>query len=343
MRVSEIGEFALIDRLACTLGAQTCPDLVIGIGDDAAVWRTASGALALATTDALVEDVHFDLRTTPWEELGWKALAENISDIAAMGGRPRYALVALGLPGDREVADIESLYRGMRSCGTEFGCCVVGGDVVRSPVVSIHVTVVGDSLPVVDSSDLPVLERSRAQPGDAIAVTGPLGGSAGGLRLLTGRVNQGGDHAAASLLRHAHLRPMPRVAEGLAAVEAGIRCGMDVSDGLVADVNHICERSGVDALIDAARVPRFPGIEALFGGDALDLALAGGEDYELVCVAPAATLDRAQALFKARGLRPLIVVGSVAEPECDRPRARLRMPDGTRVEPVVAGYEHFRG
>src|SRR6266545_2423423 len=145
--VADVGEFGLIDRLAETLGTPSNQNLLLGIGDDAAAWRPTQGCLTVATTDTLVEGVHFSLVTTEWEDLGWKALAENVSDVAAMGCRPCYALVALALPPGQKVGEIESFYRGMRACGTRFECTVVGGDVVRANQVTIQVTVVGESLP----------------------------------------------------------------------------------------------------------------------------------------------------------------------------------------------------
>src|SRR4051794_23204326 len=139
--VADVGEFGLIDRLAAALGPSTNEALLLGIGDDAAAWRSTSRCLTVATTDTLVEGVHFNLATTEWEDLGWKALAENISDVAAMGCNPRYALIALSVPPTQGVNDLESFYRGMRACGARYGCSVVGGDVVKGNLVTIQVTV----------------------------------------------------------------------------------------------------------------------------------------------------------------------------------------------------------
>src|SRR5262249_40527898 len=151
-------------RLAAALGETNDPRLLLGIGDDAAAWSPTAGTLTVATADALIEGVHFDLNTTSWRDLGWKVLAENVSDIAAMGCDPRYALVALGLPGDPLVSDVEALYAGMRECAYAYGCLVVGGDVVRAPAVTIAVTLLGESIRATRRRPRPLLERSAAQP-----------------------------------------------------------------------------------------------------------------------------------------------------------------------------------
>ena len=288
MKLSNVGEFGLIERLSGVLGDGAPDDLVVGIGDDAAVWRPSADCLMVATADSLVEGVHFDLATTGWRDLGWKALAENLSDVAAMGCVPRYALVGLGLTVDNTVAEAESLYAGLRECGEAFGCVVVGGDTVRSPVVILHIAVFGESLPVGSGPAL-LLTRSAGRSGDLVAVTGPLGASAAGLKVLQGTAR---DRAYPELLK-AHRRPYPRVVAGQVLVQAGVRCAIDVSDGLLADVGHICERSKVDAEIDSDLVPVHPAALSAFGDAAFDMALRGGEDYELVCTGAADAITRA--------------------------------------------------
>lgn len=344
MKVSSVGEFGLIHRLDAVLGRPDAPRLVVGTGDDAAVWSPTPGTLTVATTDALVEGVHFDLATTGWSDLGWKALAESISDIAAMGCWPRYALVALGSPADRLVGELEALYQGLRECAVAFGCSIVGGDVVRAPCVVLQVTVLGESLPTAtDPKGRPLLERSTARAGDILAVTGRLGGSAAGLRLLTaGAERQGGtDSAGVEALIRVHRRPMPRISAGIALVEAGIRCAIDISDGLVADVGHLCEASAVDAEVDASRVPLHSEAVARFGPWALEMALTGGEDYELACAGAPAAIDRANEQLLKRGEPPLVVIGSIVPEAGPRPTVRVRRPDGGDISGDGGGYEHF--
>lgn len=336
MKLSSLGEFGLIQRLSTVLGSGSPAQLVLGIGDDAAVWRGTPDCLTLATVDSLVEGVHFDLGTTSWEDLGWKALAENLSDIAAMGGAPRYALVGLGLPAHRTAEEAEALYAGMRECAAAFDCHIVGGDTVRSPVVWLHITVIGESLPVRAGSP-PILTRSAAEPGDLIAVTGPLGASAAGLRML----QQNDRSSGSARIIAAHLRPSPRVAAGQVLVEAGVRCAIDISDGLLADVGHICERSKVDAEIDSDLVPVDPDAARAFGSAALDLALTGGEDYELVCTGSRGALDQANSRLQILGEAPVTVIGAIVRQAGEHPEVRLREASGELVVVASGGYQHF--
>ena len=181
MKVSELGEFGLIDLLARMIsGAQdksaaSCQKLVIGIGDDAAAWK-GDATTQLITTDSLFQDIHFRLETTPWYELGWKSLAVNLSDIAAMGGLPMYAVVSLALPPDTEVDDVRALYQGMIELAQRFGVAIVGGDTCRAPLVSITVTMLGSA----EGKNGKMLTRSAARPGEEIAMTGVLGAAAAG-------------------------------------------------------------------------------------------------------------------------------------------------------------------
>jgi thiamine-monophosphate kinase len=350
--VSGLGEFDLIDRLASLVAGAPAHLLKIGIGDDAAAWETEPRTMTVATADALVEGVHFDLATTSWRDLGWKALAENVSDVAAMGCLPRYAFVTLGLPATTPVAGIEDLYRGMGDCARAYGCTVAGGDVVRAPCMTLSVTLIGTSVSVGIAEAAPadvLLRRSCAHPGDAIAVTGVLGGSAAGLKLL----QQGwrdvaeADRMDASrgraegLLVETHRRPMPRVIAGQELVAAGVRCAIDVSDGLVADVGHICEQSHLDGELIADQVPVHPAAATCFGAEALDLALSGGEDYELICVGPAARIAVASERLVARGEAPLTMIGAMRPQAGTRPQVRIRSQTGAVVPIQQGGYRHF--
>ncbi len=323
MNVSDIGEFGLIERLAKAVGASNPEALIVGIGDDAAAWRV-DDAVMLATTDTLVEGVHFLPGRTPWADLGWKALAVNVSDIAAMGGEPQYALVTLALPPQMPVKDVDALYDGLRECGREYGVAVAGGDVVRAPQVMVSVALLGRA--ELDAGGSPrLMRRDAAGAGYAIAVTGTLGGSAAGLRRL-----KDGAPADDPLVR-AHLRPRPPLAAARRAAALGVPCAIDISDGLLQDLGHVCDMSGLGAVVRA--MPLSGELRDAYPEEALALACTGGEDYELVFVAPRETLE---------ALRPEItVIGEMVE-DAER-RARLVDASGEEVRlPAAAGWDHLR-
>lgn len=346
LRIRDLGEFGLIERLQAVIAARCSSgsSLELGIGDDAAVWQPLDNARQVATADALVEGVHFSLGTTSWRDLGWKALAVNVSDIAAMGARPRYALVTLGLPGDTLLASVLMLYGGMLDLAEQHDLRVVGGDVVSAPLLLLSITAVGES-------SFQLLRRDAGCPGDVLAVTGSLGASTGGLRLLdASQVSDGQSGAAPSpaaqgareRLLKAHLQPQPRVAEGQALVKAGLRCALDVSDGLLGDATRLCERSNVGAVIDTTLVPVDPDLRYEFGSKALEMAIAGGEDYELLCAGPPAALGRAQSALAALGT-PLTVIGRLVDRPESGPLVQLEDDTGHAVRTSHTSWDHFRG
>ncbi len=346
MKVKEVGEFELIELMAQVfrrepqdfLRSGSASRLSVGIGDDAAVWRESTGGFTIATTDAMVEGVHFTAATTGWYDLGWKAMASNISDIAGMGGRPRYALTVLATSGDRDVEEILELCRGMADVASRYGAAVVGGDTVSSPITMISITLIGEATGNDATGAASLLSRYEAHPGDVIAVTGFLGSSAGGLDLLMNSPSPVPDQLAP--LVDAHRQPMPRVAEGLALVDAGVRCGMDLSDGLAGDLARICRASGVSAEIQAEGLPIDPLLRRTFGVRAVDLALSGGEDYELVCIAPAGIMAAAQKSLSDMKT-PLTVVGRVSAAVPGQPPVMIAGPDGRLSPPPRSGWEHF--
>lgn len=296
-----IGELGLIDRIAKS--AHTTPNMALGLRDDAALWQQGDGWL-IATTDALVEDVDFRLRTFSWEDVGWKALAANLSDIAAMGGVPRGALVTLCLPPDTKAADVAALYEGMAPLARETRTPILGGDLSSSKQTVVSVTVIGE----VESRER-VLQRTTARVGDQIAVTGVLGSAAAGLALLEGGVIERQD--AADRFIAAQRRPVPRLREGQALLEAGVRCGMDISDGLVADLQKLCAASGVKAEMLLGNIPADPELRLVFAESFLSHAASGGEDFELLFVAPPETMRRAQSLLNANALEQATVIGTI--------------------------------
>lgn len=298
------GEFAAIERLRRMLPSPPAGET--WIGDDAAVVVPPVGGLLLAA-DMVVAGVHADLSLVGLDDLGWKAVAVNVSDIAAMGGRPTHALVSVAGPPH---VDLVTLYEGIRAAAEEYGCPVVGGDLASCKELVVSVAVAGDC------EDRPPVLRGGALPGDALFVTGPLGASAAGLRLLReGRADEGPELVAA------HRRPKARVEEGRAARAAGATAMVDVSDGLASDVRRLAEASGVGIVIDQAPVAP---------GATLEEALGGGEDYELIFSATNA--GHVVATFAEAGLRQPIVIGYCTAEPLER---RLR------DEPLpTMGWEH---
>jgi thiamine-monophosphate kinase len=311
------GEFALIDRFTRALPLRGA-GVVVGPGDDAAVLRPPPGEELVATVDAVVEGVHFDARFSP-ADVGWKALAVNLSDLAAMGARPLHALVALGVPPGTAAARLRGVARGLGACARAHGVAVVGGNVTRARELSVTVTVLG-AVPAGGA-----LLRRGARPGDLVAVTGTLGDAA------LGRA-QGAPRPLALRQR----RPVPRLAAGR-ALAAVARAGIDVSDGLAQDLGHLCRASGVGARVEVASLPLSPAYRraARHLADALAPALGGGEDYELLVAVPAAALPAARAAA-ARGGTRLTVIGRFVRGR----GVALVGPDGEAVPPPP-GHDHL--
>lgn len=326
MKVSELGEFGLIELITDIIGKSSRQDLVLGIGDDAAAWQTEK-SIQLITTDILIQDVHFTLSTATWRDLGWKSLAGNISDIAAMGGTPSYALVSLGLPPETEVDSIVELYSGMKDIAAIFSVDIIGGNISSAPVVIIDVSMIGKA------SDV-LLTRSAAVPGDQIAVSGHLGQAAAGLKMLKSGLDF--DPETTAFLRMAHLRPYPRVVEGQVLVQHGVRAAIDLSDGLVSDLAHICKASHVGAKVWVRSVPIHPMVKAAFGEKSLELALSGGEDYELLFTANSKVIDSVKMFMPS----PVTVIGEIIRD--DSARVTLLDKQGEAIEWGERGWDHFR-
>ena len=311
------------------------PGVRVGIGDDCAVLEPDAGSLLLATTDLLIEDVHFRRRWATPNDVGWKSLAVNLSDIAAMGGRPRWALIALACPEAVGLDEAEAFYGGVQALASEHDVAIVGGDTAASPGGWIvNVTLLGEAT-------LAPLTRSTARAGDVIAVTGTLGRSAAGLALLEATLAPRGVAAAAADVTTAHLRPRPRTWEGQwLAAAGGVTSMIDLSDGLATDLGHLCEESGLGARVELGRLPVDAAVHAVaraLDREALAWATGGGEDYELLFTcAPEAVERLAEGLAGATGTR-LSAVG-----EMTAAADGIRYLDaGGRAVPVRAGFEHF--
>jgi thiamine-monophosphate kinase len=312
------------------------PDVVRGIGDDAAVVRFGD-RLVLLTTDMLVERVDFDPTITGARDLGFRALAVNLSDIAAMGGSPRYCLVALAMPVDTEPGWVVELFGGIGEAADEHAVAVVGGDLSRSDVVTVSLTVTGEAPPG------GVVLRSGARPGDRIVVTGRLGAAAGGLRLLAAgpravaraRADGWGDD-----LVTAQVRPVARVGEGQVLARCGATAMIDVSDGLAKDLARLCAASRVAGAVASVRLPIAPGLRDLSvvtSDDPVRLALSGGEDFELCAAMPAERVAEAATTLAERFGTPLTDIGEI------RPGAGIITVDADGVERSLPaeGWDHF--
>jgi len=326
MKVSELGEFGLIDLLAKMVNSLPDKQLVIGIGDDAAAWY-GDTSIQLATVDSFIQNVHFSLDTASWEDLGWKAMAGNLSDIAAMGGVPRYALVSLAIPPHTEVADVTALYKGMIDLAQQFGVTIIGGDINSAPLVAITITILGCTR----NRDKHILTRSAAQPGEQVAVTGYLGAAAAGLEMLTKQLQF--DPEATTLLKRAFLHPYPRLAEGQLLIDHGVKTAIDISDGLISDLNQVCKSSQVGARIEIDHVPIQPTVKANLSQKSLELALSGGEDYELLFTASAEIIDK----VKRAASCPITAIGDIV----DDKKITLVDSQGNPFTPGKAGWEHF--
>ena len=327
--IGSVGELGAIDRLTRLIRGNREPPLsphgipiLVDAGDDTAAFESDSDT-CLFTTDAMVEGVHFTRDTLSWEDVGWKVMAVNVSDVAAMGGEPRYALITLGLPPEFSVSDLEALYEGALSMAKEARFAIVGGDMVKSPTVFVSVALVG-------AIRHAPMTRDAAVPGDLVAVTGPLGSSAGGLALLLEKGGMGAD-----ALLEAHRRPQPHLDQGRILLEEGVSCAMDVSDGLTADLGKLCLASGVSAQVYAHRLPMLEALSNDFSESCLEKALTGGEDYVLLFTAPKDKMERVVDRIPAAA-----VIGEIVDGEPGR--VTVLDEHGEDVTPSRAGWDHYR-
>jgi thiamine-monophosphate kinase len=310
MKISEAGEFGLIEKIKRS-GAVRDRDVVIGIGDDAAVIKRPSKKYALMTTDTLVEKVHFNLKYFTFYELGWKLLAVNISDIAAMGGIPRHATITLGLNDSASVENIDDLYRGIKALAKKHKISIVGGDIVSSPKsLFFTIDLYGEANKIVP--------RSGARPGDVIVSIGKLGGSSVGLRYL----KKSGRKALKLMRAQAmdHLMPHPMVKEGSEASKYATSM-IDNSDGLARCLIEICKASNVGARINLKNIP-------LANGASLKDAFEGGEDYNLILTVPKS---------RANSVKKGIIIGEITRNK----KIILINGVGQETEMDESGFKHF--
>lgn len=347
MKVKDLGEAGLIEQMISILGRAGGggqSGVVRGIGDDAAVLQVTPGNRLIATCDLLIEGKHFDLRYSDPFDLGHKALAVNISDIAAMGGRPRWALVALGVPPDTDLELVQKLYYGIAQLAQEAGVAVVGGDTSSSGEgIIIDISLLGEA------PRGAVAYRSAAVVGDFILVTGSLGASAGGLEWLK-KHGKSPDHRPPEMepLLSAHFKPAPRYREALIISESAQAGAMiDLSDGLAAGLLEIASSSGVGIQVEAGRIPILPEVKKVsswFDKDPLEWALYGGEDYELLFTlagdrgAPKTIRKISRSVTRTTGV-PVTVIGRVTGSE----EGVVIITNGENIKlEEVRCYNHFK-
>lgn len=327
MKLSQLGEFGFIERIrrAVPPGGR----IALGIGDDCAATVPGSGELLLTTTDLLIEEIHFRRRWSDSRLLGRKSVSVNVSDIAAMGGAPRHLYLALGIPADMAVEELDAFVAGFLEAAEEYGATLAGGDTCRSPgPLVISVTAEG----AVPEGEL--VRRSGANEGDAVYVSGTLGDSALALRILS----SGGEPDP--FLARRHHDPAARTQLGRALASSGIPSAMiDLSDGLIADLGHVLAASGGGALIDEAALPLSDSFRRALEADSgsIELALAGGEDYELLFTVPPGREPALAPLAESLSL-PLTRVGTVtSSAEGLLVKDRLGRP----YRPARSGFNHF--
>ncbi|HEX4305036.1 MAG TPA: thiamine-phosphate kinase [Solirubrobacterales bacterium] len=350
-----MGEFELLALLRERLPAAG-PRVRLGSGDDAAV--TVPGGAVATSVDALVEGVHFRRETASPRQIGRKALSTALSDLAAMGAAAGEAYVWLGAPEGMDEAELLEVGEGLAAVASETGTTIAGGDLTRAPVLGLAVTVTGHAERPED-----LVTRGGARPGDTLVVTGELGGATAGLALIEDpalaaaafgaaepvdgelRERRSGerlDLATADALRRRQLDPTPRLAAGQALAAAGATAMIDVSDGLAGDAGHLATASSAFLLINAEAIPIAPGVVAVaaaIDGDPLELAAAGGEDYELLATLPPEAVAPARKALAALNL-PLTAVGKVEAATDGPPRAELRRRGGEAVR--ILGFDQLR-
>jgi thiamine-monophosphate kinase len=324
-----LNEDGLIAALALIVAPHGSSRVLVGIGDDAAVWQPSRSNRSVITTDALVQGVHFDPAWMSWEQIGARAMEANLSDLAAMGARPVLATIALGVPRDIAQDPLLELYRGLTASAKRAGCTIAGGDVTRTPVLTLALTLVGEAGPT------RLKLRTGAKKGDAIVTTGKLGASRAGLYALRGDVKLEGERRDWAL--QAYRAPVARLDEGRwLAASTYVHAMMDLSDGLGTDLGRMCARSGVGAVLDDLPICH-AAIDAAgaLGQTPEAFALAGGEEYELLAAVDGRAYRHLAARFRAHFGRELFKVGAF--------RAEngivLRGADGQETPVVRTGWD----
>ncbi len=330
MLIRDLGEWGILRRLRKEM-PEYGKEVLVGFGDDGAVFSIRHGKKVVFSSDAMAEGVHFDLRYTPPESLGWKAMVSAVSDILAMGGMPLYTLVSIGLPDSWRVEDLDAVYRGLKRCGKSYRCPVIGGDTVCSKAVFISVAVVGE----VEQQH--VATRGGAKKGDILCVTGSLGGARTGLEVLKSGKDK--DRFQDSIYRFLEPVPPGHMAREL-VTGLGVTSMIDISDGLISEAFHLCEESGLGCRFFGERIPVFPQAQEWCkqeGVLVLDFAMNSGEEYELLFTADPRRFREWESHWdETRGTFP-VVIGEM----CEAGRMSLVI-EGQETPLTLSGWDHFK-
>ncbi|CAB1074208.1 hypothetical protein JY97_04055 [Alkalispirochaeta odontotermitis] len=334
MTLKDIGEFGFIKKIS--RGCLIRPESIVkAIGDDAAAFTTDPSRISLITTDLLVERIHFLRNAISGYDLGYKSLAVNLSDIAAMGGTARESFVSIAIPEDCPLDYLEALYHGMKDLAARFDVNILGGDTTSSKIdliinVAVHGTVAIEEM----------LCRDAAEPGDVIFSTGYLGDSKAGLHLILNNIPANSDEWR-NLLR-AHLLPEPHLLEGrFLAQQPGVKAAIDTSDGLSSDLGHIADESKVGAVLHTDNIPVSGDLELFcrhYNFDPVEYALSGGEDYTLLCTASPENAAVIAENFKKKFGRPLFRIGEITVGT----EMKIDYPDGSSSPIAASGWNHFK-
>ncbi len=327
LKINQVGEFGLIDTIKRRISSKD-KTVVVDIGDDAAVIKPSKNKLLIFTTDTMVESVHFDLRYSTFEQVGWKAMVANLSDIAAMGGLPTFALVTIGLPKSISVESVISIYDGITAIGRRYRCKVIGGDTVFSPKrVFISIALLGE----VEKKFL--VKRSGAKHGDLIFVTGDLGEAQAGLEFLKRNPRK------KSPVIRKHLNPLPRIDEARTLVsDLKISSMIDISDGLSSELFHLAEESNLGAVIYQEKIPISSNCKKagrFLGKPPLLWALSSGEEYELLFTVGRKELSRLEKVKRK------VRVSLIGEMVSKREGVVLQQKSGKKRKLTKTGFKHF--
>lgn len=339
--IGDVGEFGLIALMRDTLGTPSDDNVISGIGDDAAIYRVRDERVHVLTTDALTEGIHFDRAFMPMEHLGFKALSVNVSDVVAMNAEPRYATVTVGISKQITVEMVKTIYEGVKEACEAYDVTVVGGDTTSAHALSLSVSVVGEA------REDDIVYRSGAQVGDKLCVTGDVGASYAGLKVLIRnrqRLQDQGEDFQPNLdpfsyVIRRHLAPPAQLKTVRDWGQAGVKphALIDVSDGVASEVHHICEASGTGAQLYEPALPIDPETRNTatdFGDDVSIYALLGGEDYELLFTMPEEELEAVDP-------QSYTVIGEVVDPEDPEHPVLLQRADGENVPLQPGGFDHF--